>query len=131
MNTSQAPHERVAKIHGAYTAFIAAAIISIISGDGHIKSEDWAICLWSLSLPWLVSFLLLDYVVREKQQRPKSVTRGLMALFGYGFSNLGTSALLSHYSWLAAIAYLVFIPICAFYLHEVSALGHHESFKEL
>lgn len=128
---NQSSHERVAKIHGAYTAFIAAAIISLISGDGHIKSESWAVCLWALSLPWLVSFVLLDFVVREQQQREKSRTRGFVALMGYGLSNLGTTALMTHYSRVAAIAYLVSIPICALYLHEVAGLGRHESSKEL
>lgn len=128
---NQLSHERVAKIHGAYTAFIAAAIISLISGDGHIKSENWAICLWALSLPWLVSFVLLDFIVREQQRRENSRTRGFIAILGYGFSNLGTAALLTHYSWVAAIAYLISIPICALYLHEVAGLGQHESFKDL
>lgn len=131
MTNIQPTHDRIAKFHGAYTAFIAAAIISLISGDGHITTEDWTICLWALSLPWLTSFVLLDFVVREKQRRTKSATRGLMALVGYGFSNLGTAALLTHYSWLAAIAYIIFLTLCAFFLHEVSALGHHDSFKDL
>jgi len=129
--TSQPSHERVAKLHGAYTAFIAAAIISLISGDGHIKSEDWAICLWALSLPWLISFLLLDYIVRERQKREKSAIRGFTSLLGYGFSNLGTAALLTHYSWLVAIIYVVTILICAIYIHEVASLGWNESYRDL
>ncbi len=128
---NQPSHERVAMLHGAYTAFIAAAFVSLISGDGHIKTENWAICLWALSLPWLVSFLLIDFIVRKKQNREKSATRGLMLLFGYGFSNLGTAALIAYYSWIAAIIFLISIPICSIYIHEVAGLGWHESLKEL
>lgn len=128
---NQPSHDRVAKLHGTYTAFIAASIISLISGDGHITSESWAISLWALSLPWLVSFVLLDYIVRERQKRSKSVTRGLMLALGYGFSNLGTAALITHYSWLAAIFFTASIPLCSLFIHEVAGLGWHKRFEEL
>jgi hypothetical protein len=123
-------HKRVEKMLGAYTAFIAAAVISLISGDGHIKSENWAICLWVISLPWLISIVLIDFIVRG-QQRQKSATRGFIASMGLGFSNLGTAALLTHYSWIAAIVYLISIPICMLYLHEVGVLGRYDEFKNL
>ena len=129
MKLDQQPsHERVSKLHGAYSAFIAAAVISLISGDGHLSSAGWAICLWTLSLPWLISFILLDYIVRERQKRPVSAVRGLAILLGYGLSNAGTAALLTSYSWIAAIIYLISLPICMLYIHEVGGLGGLEGF---
>lgn len=125
----QPTHERVAKLHGAYTAFIAAAVISLISGDGHLKFEGWPICLWTLSLPPLIAFLLLDYIVRERQRRANSAVRGLMLFLGYSLSNFGTAALLVNFSWIAAGLYLVIIPLCALFVHEVSGLGWYENFK--
>lgn len=124
-------HARVVKIHGAYTAFVTAAVISLISGDGHIKTEGWAIGFWTVSLPWLVAFLLLDFSVRTQQKRQKSATRGFTALLGYSFSNLGTAALLANYSWIAAIGFLLSIPVCLLYISEVAVLGFRENFKHL
>lgn len=123
-------HERFTKLVGAYTGFVAAAIISLISGDGHIKSENWAICFWALSLPPLVALLLLDFIVRVRQSREKSKIRGCMAFLGYGFSNLGTASLLTHYSWWAAIIFLVLIPLCALFTHEVAGLGRYEGYED-
>jgi len=124
-------HERVVKMHGAYTAFIAAAVISLISGDGHLRLEGWSICLWTLSLPPLITLLLLDYIVRVCQRRKASGIRGLMTLLGYGLSNLGTAALMFNFSWVAAGAYLFSVLLCALLLHVVSSFGWFENFKEL
>jgi hypothetical protein len=124
-------HARVVRIHGAYTAFVAAAVVSLISGDGHIKTEGLAIGLWTVSLPWLVAFLLLDFSVRTQQKRQKSATRGFTAFLGYSFSNLGTAALLANYSWIAAIGFLVSIPVCLLYVTEVAVLGFYDSFEQL
>lgn len=124
-------HDRIVRIHGTYSAFIAAAVVSLISGDGHIKTEGWAIALWTLSLPWLVAYLLLDFSVRTQQKRGKSATRGFTALLGYALSNLGTAALLANYSWIAATGFIVSIAVCILYVSEVAVLGFHESFKDL
>lgn len=124
-------HDRVMRIHGTYSAFVAAAVVSLISGDGHIKTEGWAIALWTLSLPWLIAYLLLDFSVRTQQKRERSATRGLTAVLGYAFSNLGTAALLANYSWIAAAGFIVSILVCILYVSEVAALGFHESFKNL
>ena len=67
--------DRVLLVHGAYTTFVAAGVVSLISGDGHIKTEGWAICFWALSLPPLASYLLLDYIVRVSQKRRNSAAR--------------------------------------------------------
>lgn len=127
----QPTHERVTKLHGAYTAFIAAGIVSFISGDPHITTQGWVICLWCLSLPWLVTLLLLDYIVRERQKRESSASRGFATLLGYGLSNLGTAALIGFYSWTAAAIFLVSLPVCALYLNEVAGLGGRKGFEQL
>jgi hypothetical protein len=124
-------HDRVVRIHGTYSAFIAAAVVSLISGDGHIKTEGWAIALWTLSLPWLVAYLLLDFSVRTQQKRQKSATRGLTAMLGYALSNLGTAAILANFSWIAAAGFIVSILVCILYVSEVAVLGFHKTFKDL
>ncbi len=124
-------HERVVKLHGAYTASIAAGVVSLISGDPHISTQGWVISLWCLSLPWLVTLLLLDYIVREGQKRESSASRGLAALLGYGLSRLGTAALLGVDAWIAAAMVLVARPVCAIYLNEVAGLGGRKGFENL
>jgi hypothetical protein len=130
-NHNETAHARVVKIHGTYTAFIAAAVVSLISGDGHIKTEGWAIALWTLSLPWLIAYLLIDFSVRTQQKRRVSTTRGITAMLGYLLSNLGTTSLLSNYSWIAAVTFVISILVCILYVSEVAALGSHASFKDL
>lgn len=124
-------HARVARIYGAYTAFIAAAVVSAIAGNGHIKSEGWAVCLWTLSLPWLVSYIMLDYHVRAHQKRRNSAIRGIMLFFSFTLSNLGTAALLTNYSWIVAIIYLLTVFICILLIREVAGLGKLEGFENI
>lgn len=122
--------ERAVKLHKAYTGFIAAAIIGLISGDGHLKLEAWSICLWILSLPPLVSLMLLDHVVRIQQKRPVSAIRGLMGVLGYGLSNFGTAALVANFSWWAAGFFLLMVPISSFFISEVAHMGGEKDYEK-
>ena len=109
------------KLHKAYTAFIAAAIIGLISGDGHLKLEAWSICLWGLSLPLLVSLIFLNQIVRVSPQRMSSLLREIVLVLAYLLSNLGTAALLANYSWQAAAAYGALIALCSYLLAKVAS----------
>lgn len=47
------------------------------------------------------------------------------------FSTLGIVSFLWHFSWVAAVFYLLSIPAITFVLHEVSVLGSREGYEEL
>lgn len=123
----QPSHERIERLHGAYVTFIAAGILALISGDGHIKSEGLTICLWAVSLPPLVTYLLIDYIVRERQKRPASAARGMMLFFGYGLSTAGTVGLLWSFSRIAAVVYAVAVPFCCLVGLRVAFFRDRES----
>ncbi len=119
-------HDKVIRIHGVYTSFIAAAAVAVIAANGHTKSDTWAFSLWVWSLPCLASFLLLDFIVRVAQQREKSASRGLMLGLGYGLSNVGTAVILTSFSWISAVIYLVFVLICIFLIRKVVCCGREK-----
>lgn len=122
-------HERILKIFGAYTGFIAAAILAIVTSGSRSPAFDWALSLWVFSLPPLLSYQLLDYHVRVRQKRSKSAIRGVMLGVGIGLSNLGVFALLTSYSWIAAALYLLALPIWPLFVREVAGLGWHKEFN--
>lgn len=119
-----------AKMHGGYIAFIAALLLALVSGGGYIKTDGVAICFLILSLPPLVALFLLDRIVLVLQKRKVSASRGFMALMGYGLSTLGVTSILWHFSVIAAISYLIIIPVCCLIVEEVAGLGWYDAFKE-
>lgn len=131
MLTPRQQHDRIEKVHGGYTTFIAALVVSFISGDGHIATEWLALPLWILSLPWLVTYLLLDYIVRVRQERKHSFFRGLSLAMGYGTSNLGTTLLLTTYSFVLAGLYVVVIAACTLIVLQVARLEKDTHFSRL
>ena len=116
-------HERMLKIFGAYTGFIAAGVMALVDSRAHSPSITSAMCLWIFSLPPLVSYLLLDYHVRVRQKRKKSATRGIMLATGFGLSNFGIVALLTAYSWVAAAIYFLLLFGWPLLIREVAGLG--------
>ena len=120
-----------AKALGGYIAFIAALIVALLSGDGHIKTEGAAICFCILSLPPLIALFCLDRIVRALQKREKSAVRGLMALMGLGLSTIGIASILWHFSVFAAILYPIGIAVSTLYVHEVAGLGWYKKFKDI
>ena len=110
--TQEQLHERKMRLVGAYTGFIGAAVLALVASDVASKPEAWAVSLWALSLPFLVSYLLLDFIVAVKQGREASVTRGFMSCFGLGLSITGTFAWLGSVSWFGAVAFLLVVALC-------------------
>src|SRR5712692_8572833 len=62
-------HERVSKLFGGYTAFVAALLVATFA-KSHDYPRSWiVISLLALSLPSLVAFNLLDFTIRVIQGR--------------------------------------------------------------
>ena len=89
-----------------YIAFVMTMLAITMNQGQDMKDFGLIIALLFLSLPSLVSSLLVDYIVRVKQERKHSMIRGLSFLFGFGFSFAGLVILLSNYSHIASILFV-------------------------
>ena len=106
-------HDKMMRIHGVYTSFIAAAAVAVIASRGYKGgAEAWAFVLWIFSLPCLASYMLLDFIVRVSQRRRLSATRGVMLALGYSLSNIGIGVALMPFSWIASVAYMLWFLVC-------------------
>src|SRR5437660_129599 len=99
-------HERVLKLVGGYIAFVAALLVAI-SAKSNDYSRAWVIIsLLALSLPSLVAFLSLDFIVRVNQARKASYYRGLAFFLGFLPSFLAITILIGHFSVIAAVCFV-------------------------
>lgn len=106
-------HDKMMRVHGVYTSFIAAAAVAVIASRGYKSgAEAWAFVLWIFSLPCLASYMLLDFIVRVSQRRHSSATRGVMLGFGYTLSNIGIGVALMPFSWIASVSYMLLFLTC-------------------
>ena len=124
-------HQRVWQLIGGYTAFIAAACLAVISSSKSEGSHAFAFSFWAISLPFLCGAMLLDYHVRVKQARLNSKVRSLLVTVGALSSHLGTTGMVSTYSWFAAVVYGLCPLLVGLYLHETIALGGGRKFEDL
>lgn len=124
-------HQEIWQIAGGYTAFIAASMLAVLSSGRDSAFVSWAFSLWAISLPFLCGFMVLDRIIRVQQKRLNSTVRGLLMGVGFSVSHLGTAAMVSFFSWLGAVAYLLSPFLVAFFVHETAALGGRENFEDL
>jgi len=90
-------HERVSKLFGGYTAFVAALLVATFA-KSHDYPRSWiVISLLALSLPSLVAFNLLDFTIRVIQGRRGSAFRGLSFALGCLPSLAAVSILIGHF----------------------------------
>lgn len=124
-------HRKIWQMAGAYTAFIAGALLAVISSGRDGTAISWAFAYWAISLPFLCGFMIIDEIIRVRQRRLNSKVRGLLAMGGFGLSHLGTTASVSSFSWLGAIVYFLSPFLVLFYVHETAALGGSENFEDM
>ncbi len=92
-----------------YITFVLALIFALISGNDNINHKALIVCLLICSLPSLVAYLLINYLVAVEQVRKDSGTRGLAALLGQLPSFIGIFLLIGNYSWIASIIFTLLI----------------------
>jgi hypothetical protein len=118
-------HERVSKLGGAYTAFIAALLIAMFArGDDH--PSLWVvvvISLLGLSLPSLVAWMLLDFVIRVRQGRQKSSFRGLAIALGFYPSLIAIAILIGRFSRIAAVLFGLLVIFWRIAIPTVAVIG--------
>jgi predicted permease len=118
-------HERVSKLVGGYTAFVAALLVTVFAkGDDH--SSLWTvivISLLALSLPSLVAWTLLDFVIRVRQQRQKSMFRGLAIGLGFYPSLIAIAILIGNFSRIAAVLFGLLVAFWRLAVHTVAIVG--------
>jgi predicted membrane channel-forming protein YqfA (hemolysin III family) len=124
-------HERVSNILGGYTAFIAAALLTMISADRGNGYDVWAISFWFISLPYLCGALLIDFRIKVEQKRKHSKILSYVCMAGLLLSHIGNTAIIASFSWLAAMFLLLSIFVVGFLTHEVTVLGGNENFEDL
>lgn len=111
------------KLAAAYIAFIAALLVAVIS-QGSQYAHSWVIIfLLSASLPSLVAFLLLDFIIRVGQLRHKSMFRGLAVALGFLPSLLGVDLIVCHFSVIAAVLFILLIGFWSLVILIVADLG--------
>ena len=93
-------HERNTKLIGGYTAFVSALLAVMVSNRNDWPRAWLPISLLALSLPSLVAYMLLDFVVRVVQGRKASAYRGLAILLGFTPSLAGITIVVGHFSWI-------------------------------
>ncbi len=119
-------HERLSKLMGGYIAFVAVLLVAT-STKSNDYSHAWAvISLLAVSLPSLVALMLLDFVVRVKQERKISAFRGLAVALGFLPSLLGIAILIGHFSVVAGVLFVLLTMFWAFIIFAVAILGSRD-----
>ena len=87
--------------------------------------------LHDLLRPSLVAVSLLDFIVRVRQTRQSSATRGLASGLGFGPGLLAIAMIIGHFSVFAAILFLLLCMFWAIAIFVVAYVGHHDSESEI
>jgi hypothetical protein len=98
-------------------------MLALIASSRPVARAPLIVSLLAVSLPSLVSWLLLDFVVRVKQGRKGSIVRGLAIMLGLAPSLVALVLMLGSFSWLAAVFFLVLIAWWFLALDVVTYLG--------
>jgi hypothetical protein len=99
-------HERQSKLVGGYTAFVAALLVATFANSKDYSHAWIVISLLAVSLPSLIAYMLLDFVVQVKQMRKRSAFRGVAAGLAFLPSLLGITSLIGHFS--VSLAYCLY-----------------------
>ncbi len=124
-------HERVSKLFGGYTAFIAALLVTTFAKSNDFARSWIVISLLALSLPSLVALNLLDFRIRLIQGRRKSASRGLAFALGCLPSLAAVSILIGHFSVIAAILFVLLTLFWFLALDIVTYLGAKDPKSEV
>ena len=116
-------HERRARLIGGYTAFVAAILVATFAKSNDYPRSWIVISLLALSLPSLLAWNLLDFIVLVKQGRDKSAFRGVAAALGFFPSVVAMAILIGHFSLIAAALFLLLILFWALAIDVVTFLG--------
>lgn len=116
-------HERKAKTIGGYTAFLAALLVATFARSNDYPHAWLVILLLAVSLPSLVAYVLLDFIILVKQGRKKSVFRGMAVALGFLPSLGAIACLIGHYSVMAAILFSLVTLFWVFAIDVVAFLG--------
>lgn len=105
LSTPREQHERLSKLAGGYIAFVAALLVATFANSKEYSRAWIVISLLAVSLPSLIAYVLLDFIVRARQMRNKSGVRSLAAGLGILPSLLGIAVLIGHFSVIAAVLF--------------------------
>ncbi len=98
-------HDRNQKIISAYIAFVITIFIAVAFKSQEFSNATWIIGLAAFSLPSLVAYLFLDYIIRVKQGRKTSAARGLAIALGFIPSLMAIILTIATFSVLAAVGF--------------------------
>ncbi|NPT62460.1 hypothetical protein [Paraburkholderia elongata] len=121
--TPEELHSLRSRMFGAYTAFVAAALLASITNSGVIGGGRLVVSLLALSLPALVAQLLLDRTVTVIQRRKVSLYRGLARWIGFVPSIAAFTLLVGHVSVVGAVFFALGCFYWFFVVDVVTAAG--------
>jgi hypothetical protein len=101
MMTAQQLHERNSKLALGYTAFVVALLFATMAKSNNCSRANVVICLFAASLPSLVTFVLLDYLVVVTGSTAEVASRKVAAVLGFLPSLIGIALVLAHFSIVA------------------------------
>ena len=113
-------HHRIHTIIVGYTAFVFAFLLGLASFADKTGNVSIVMGLLLISLPALISFTLMDFIVRVKQKREGSAFRGMAWFTGFGPSLVALGLFVWPYAPWASIAFGVSIPFWGFAITEVA-----------
>ena len=121
-------HERGSKMINAYIAFILSLLLTITFKSENIEYSNVILSLIIISLPSLIAMNFLDYIIRVKQKRKKSVSRGLAAGLGFIPSLIAIILFAASISIITSIIFTILILFWISVLDIVTYLGFkHQS----
>jgi hypothetical protein len=116
-------HERRSKLVGGYIAFTAALLVATIAKSNDYPRAWIVISLFALSLPSLVAWSLLDFIILVKQGRRKSMFRGLAGMLGFFPSLAAVAILIGHFSVIAGVLFVLLTIFWGLAIDIVTFLG--------
>jgi hypothetical protein len=116
-------HDRRSRLFGGYIAFVAALLVATIAKSSDYPRSWIVISLLALSLPSLVAWTLLDFIILVRQGRRKSMFRGLAGMLGFLPSLAAVAILIGHFSVIAGLLFGLLIIFWALAIDIVTFLG--------
>jgi hypothetical protein len=117
-------HDRNSKLIQGYTAFVAALLFATITKSDNSHPGYVVVCLLVASLPSLVTFVLLDFLVNVMDSKAEIPFRKLALVLGFLPSLLGVALWISQFSLTAGV---LFIFLTVFWTVTVYVLARRSS----
>jgi hypothetical protein len=112
-------HQRIHSLLIGYAAFLFAFFLGLSSFTEKTANVSVVMGLILISLPSVISLLLIDFIVRVKQRREASAIRGFAFFMAFAPGVFALGIYVWPYAWWASVIFGILIPLWAFLVIEV------------